>query len=326
MPSADDITETRVDQSIVSADRERLSAASDARRLDRISVWLLVGFGLAIVLLMVVLRVNASPDMAVVIAGVIAVLIGRGVPFLRDWAPFLAVFMAWELMRGIANQFGAAVHSDDIIAIERAISFGSVPTVELQELLWTGVPRFHDVFLSFVYVAHFALPVGVAFAFWLYRRRLFYPFAVTLLAISYASFVTFIFLPVAPPRFAGEYGSESLVVTDIVAAVGQSFDWHGFIWSYRNLVGNPVAAFPSMHAGYPLLATLFLWPVWRRAGIAMAVYTAVVWFAIIYLGHHYVVDVVGGAAYAVAGFFIVRWLWGRRSSTPEPLPHDELEP
>ncbi len=284
-------------------------ALADSRRLDRISVWLLVGFGLGILGLMVVFRVNASPDMAVVLAGVIAVLVGRGLPFLRDWAPFLAVFMAWELMRGIANQFGAAVHSDDIIAMERAIAFGAIPTVELQAVLWSGEPRLHDVVLSFVYVAHFALPVGVAFALWLVRRPLYYPFVVALLAISYASFVTFVALPVAPPRFAGDYGREALAVTDIVREVGQSFDWQGFIWSYRNLVGNPVAAFPSMHAGYPLLATLFLWPLWRRAGIAMAAYTLVVWFAIVYLGHHYVVDVIGGAAYAAVGFLLIRRYW-----------------
>jgi membrane-associated phospholipid phosphatase len=104
-----------------------------------------------------------------------------------------------------------------------------------------------------------------------------------------------------------------MAVTDIVRSVGQSFDWQGFVWSYRNLVGNPVAAFPSMHAAYPLLATFALWSVWRRASIAMAAYTCVVWFATVYLGHHYVVDLVGGAAYAIAGSVLVRWTWARRS-------------
>jgi len=296
------------------------SKDAQSRRLDGISTWLLVGFALGVLALMLVLRVNASPDIAVVVAGVFAILIGRGVPFLRDWAPFLAVFMAWELMRGLANQFGAAVHSDDVIALERALFGGVVPTVELQHAFWNGSPRLHDVVLSFVYVAHFALPVGVAFALWLYRRQTYYPFVVTLLAVSYASFVTFIVLPVAPPRFAGDFGSESLAVTDIVREVGTRFDWHGFVWSYRSLVGNPVAAFPSMHAAYPVLATLFLWPIWRRAGIAMAIYTVVVWFAVIYLGHHYVVDVIGGVVYALVGFVVVRRFWPRQVTAPEAAP------
>jgi cadmium resistance protein CadD (predicted permease) len=29
-------------------------------------------------------------------------------------------------------------------------------------------------------------------------------------------------------------------------------------WAYQNLNGNPVAAFPSLHAAYPILAFLFL--------------------------------------------------------------------
>lgn len=287
-----------------------------SRRLDRLSTGLLVAFAVVIIAVMLIFRVNASPDFAVVVAGVIAVLIGRGVSFVRDWAPFLAIFMAWELMRGIADHFGGTVRSDEVIAIERAIAFGTVPTVELQHRLWSGVPQLHDILLSFIYVAHFALPVGVAFALWLYRRSSFYPFVVALLVVSYASFVTFVVVPVAPPRFAGAFGQESLPVVDIVANVGQAFGWEGFIWSYRSLVGNPVAAFPSMHAAYPLLACLFLWPIWRAAGIGMAIYTAVVWFAIVYLGHHYVVDVLGGAAYAVIGYLAIRRFW--RIGAPVP--------
>ncbi len=294
------------------------STPDDSGHLDRLSTSLLIVFGLGIAAMMLVLRVNASPDMAVVLVGVLAVVIGRGVRFLRDWAPFLAVFMAWELMRGIANQFGAAVHAADVVALERAL-FGGVPTVQLQHLLWSGSPGPLDYALTLVYVSHFALPIGVAFALWLHQRQTYYRFVTTLMIVSYAAFVTFLLLPVAPPRFATDFGAP-LPVVDIGAAVTKQLGWHGFVWTYSSLVGNPVAAFPSMHAAYPVIAFLFLWPRWRAAGIGMAVWGLAVWFAVVYLGHHYIVDIIGGVLYAVAGFLAVRaWdAWRRRRTSTEP--------
>lgn len=38
----------------------------------------------------------------------------------------------------------------------------------------------------------------------------------------------------------------------------------------------------------------------------MWVYTAVVWFAIVYLGHHYVVDALGGAVLAIGTYVVSR--------------------
>jgi hypothetical protein len=37
----------------------------------------------------------------------------------------------------------------------------------------------------------------------------------------------------------------------------------------------------------------------------MLAYCGVVWFAITYLGHHYVIDAVGGMVYAAAAYWLV---------------------
>ena len=85
-----------------------------------------------------------------------------------------------------------------------------------------------------------------------------------------------------------------------------SLHWSGFSWVYTHLVGNPVAAFPSMHAAYPTLVFLFLWERWKVAALVWLPVTLIIWFAIVYLGHHYVVDVLGGIAYAVVGYLLLR--------------------
>jgi membrane-associated phospholipid phosphatase len=72
---------------------------------------------------------------------------------------------------------------------------------------------------------------------------------------------------------------------------------------YRALDPNPVAAIPSLHAAYPFLVLLFAVKFFRRRGLVVLPYVAIVWFAVIYLGEHYATDVLIGAAYATAAFF-----------------------
>jgi hypothetical protein len=46
----------------------------------------------------------------------------------------------------------------------------------------------------------------------------------------------------------------------------------------------------------------------------MAAYTACVWFSIVYLGEHWVVDIIGGVVYASVAYLVVLRgpAWGRR--------------
>ena len=79
---------------------------------------------------------------------------------------------------------------------------------------------------------------------------------------------------------------------------------------YQDRDYNVHAAFPSLHAAFPLIATLHAWPRSRRLGALLGVWTLFVWFAVVYLGEHYVIDVLGGIAYASAAVLAVAW-WRR---------------
>ena len=90
---------------------------------------------------------------------------------------------------------------------------------------------------------------------------------------------------------------------------------------------NVVAALPSMHAAFPVVALVvavrYGLPRWLIA--LQAAQLIGVWFAIVYLGDHYLVDAVAGAAVALAGVAIAhRLLFGaerRRSAlAPAALP------
>ncbi len=303
--------------------------AHHGRSLNRFTTVLLIGYLAFVVAFMVLKRAAITADVFVVFVSVIAVMLGRGRTFVRDWAPFLLIFLAWEAMRGVANQFGAEVQSDGVIAVERFISFGIVPPVELQRLFHRpGVIGPLEIATASIYAAHFLLPLAVAFVLWLKRRVAYYHYVIALMLMSFAQFFTAIVLPVAPPRYAALYG-EALNVVDLGSEVAQKTGIGVLSWAYHNMIGNPVAAFPSLHAAYPILAYLFLRDHWPRAAWLMLAYTAAVWFSIMFLGHHYLVDAVGGLVYAVVAYVVVRsavsgrlgrWWRARRGGAGQPGP------
>src|SRR5206468_2505096 len=81
---------------------------------------------------------------------------------------------------------------------EKFLFFGHVPTIVLQDWLWTGNLHWYDQFLSFMTRVHFIVPPTLAFCLWLKRRALYYRFAATLLVPSFAGAFTFWRCPASP--------------------------------------------------------------------------------------------------------------------------------
>jgi membrane-associated phospholipid phosphatase len=271
--------------------------------MGRLAVIAMAGYMAVVLYLMLVVGVWPTLDLVAIAVALVAILLGRARLFFRDWLPFVLIFLAWEAMRGLADNLGAPVASDSVISLERLLFAGIVPTVELQRWLYdpSSVSAL-DVVTSLVYSAHFMFPLGIAFIFWIRDRSLYYRFAATLLVMALAAFILYVFLPVAPPRFADRHG-EALGVVDIIGATILKVDLPITAdWVYQNLSPNDNAAFPSLHAAFPLLAFLFVRRQHPRGAWIIAAWTAVVWFAITYTGHHYVVDIIGGAAFAVAAY------------------------
>jgi membrane-associated phospholipid phosphatase len=91
------------------------------------------------------------------------------------------------------------------------------------------------------------------------------------------------------------------------------------VWLYSHHDYNLYAAFPSLHAGCPVVAAAPAWRQSRKVGIVLWVWAVIVWIVVVYLGEHYVSDVIGGVVYATIAIVIVRllsWRYSRRRSLP----------
>jgi membrane-associated phospholipid phosphatase len=69
---------------------------------------------------------------------------------------------------------------------------------------------------------------------------------------------------------------------------------------YRSLGGNPWAAMPSLHFGSSVLAAILLSESGPGAGAAGWAYSGTLGFALVYLGEHYLIDLIAGAALVAA--------------------------
>ncbi len=285
------------------------------RRNDRLLLVTIMGYVIVLSGLMIVSGVSITPDVMLVALGLAAILLGRGRLFIRDWVPFIGLFLAYELMRGYADDINRVIHSADILALERSLFGGLLPTQVLQDALHpaSGLDPWAIAGTVF-YFLHFPLPIAIGFLLWIRRRRTYYDFVAALILLSMAGFATYLVLPVAPPWWAAAHGlipgpDGEPAITYLKAQgfndLAHLFGFEGrYVYSYAVYEVNPnqVAAFPSLHAGYPFLAFLFARRAFGKPGWLMLGYAACVWFSIVYLADHYVVDVIGGVVYASVAY------------------------
>ena len=219
---------------------------------------------------------------------------------MRGWAPFAALLVAYEVMRDLASMLGR--HPHNLAGVERAVFAGHEPTLILQAFVMklADADLIGDI-ASFVYSAHFVLPIAVGAWLWTRDRSEFRHFGLSLVVLCALAFVTYVFEPTAPPWLA-QPDSVRHLMQQAVQRLALPAD---VTWIYSHHDYNLYAAFPSLHAGFPVLAATAAWRRNRVIGTALALWAIVVWVTVVYLGEHYVTDVVGGIAYAAAALVIV---------------------
>jgi hypothetical protein len=287
---------------------------------------LVIGYLVGLGGMILVKGVFLSADRYFLILLVPAIALGVGRAYVRDFLPFIALVLVYEEARGLAHTLHPHPFYEPMLTLDRWIGLGEIPTVRLQGWLWHGHLEWYDHALSLLDRLHFIVPPTLLLLIWLERREVFYRCAITLLTVSFAGALTFLIFPAAPPWLASKHGLVPHVYRIGYIEGGDSPVATSKSWIEAHLLGNPVAAVPSLHAAYATLVVLFVYA-WRgrRWALCAAPYAIAMWFTVVYLGDHYVADIIVGLAYAIAGWILVpkllrhgpfRWLLG---PFPSPL-------
>jgi membrane-associated phospholipid phosphatase len=197
------------------------------------------------------------------------------------------------------------------IRVDAALGFGTLPTTRLQRAFGredhVGPLEYG---LSAVHWTWFLVPHGTL-AYILLRHREHYQRSAVMMAACFdLGCVVYWLVPTAPPWWAGANGSVP-PVRRIMAEAGERFWrrlWHPL---YHSLQGNPFAAMPSLHFGTSVMAARILSQVGPGQAALGWVYAVTLGFGLVYLGEHYVVDLLAGLALAEA-------IW-RAAPRVEPL-------
>ena len=271
-------------------------------RALRVVAWGAVAAGVATPVLRHRLRLPAPAVTALGFGAPVALAIATPRTRLRDAGIYAlqmwAYYAHYDMPDDDPDALLRRTRVDYPIRLDRSLGRGRLPTARLQDALARdGGLRVHDFALSCVHWTWFGMPHG-ALVYVLLRHPGHFPRSACLMAATFdLGLVVYWALPTAPPWWAAERGRIE-PVRRIMVEAGERFWrrlWHPL---YDGLEGNPFAAMPSLHFGTSVMAAHVLCGVARGPGALAWAYALTLGFGLVYLGEHYVVDLVAGFALA----------------------------
>ena len=211
----------------------------------------------------------------------------------------------------------ARMHVDYPIVADRVLGLGELPTLRLQRTLarqGPGGPEWStlDRVLVWTHWTWFMVPHGSLAYIFLRDPRRFARAAVLTYAVFDIGASFYWLAPTAPPWYVASRGGQdsnasgrdSMAhgngVRRMMVEYGELFWRDGWGPLYSVFGGNPLAAMPSLHFATSLMAALLLAELGPVAGAFGFTYVTALGFALVYLGEHYVVDLLAGAALTAA--------------------------
>ena len=256
----------------------------------------------ALCIFCLVYKVFPGPYFLILCFFIYAAFSKRTQRFTKDWFPFTALFFAYEAMRGIAHNITGIVHVTELINAELQI-FGTIPTLALQQFYRSPIL---DWIGAFFYSLHFLMPTVFGFVLWRRSRENYQKYTIALLVSSYSALITVLLYPSAPPWFGVK---AERILFQVDQAAGIPF----YATLFVLIQPNPFAAFPSLHAIYPWLISLYSIKIKRIKALPILIIPLGVCFSAVYLGEHYVIDLLAGIVYSTVAFFLVEKLVTRVS-------------
>jgi membrane-associated phospholipid phosphatase len=236
--------------------------------------------------------------------------------FISGFSVFIIFWIIFDYMKAFPNYLYNTVHIESLYNAEKNLFGIQVSGQQLtpNEFWQRNTRTWLDLLSGFFYLCWVPVPLFfAAYLFFSKRRQQFIYFALTFLFVNLLGFVGYYVYPAAPPWYVQLYGFQFQSHTPGNTAGLHRFDdfFHaGIFQALYAKSSNVFAAMPSLHSAYNMIVLYY--GIKNRMGIINVFFAAVVvgiWFAAVYSGHHYVLDVLGGIVCAVIGMFVFqKWV------------------
>jgi membrane-associated phospholipid phosphatase len=270
----------------------------------RAAAWLAVGTGVVVPFVRRRLRIPPPVVIAAAATAPVALCVAVRRSRQRDVATIvlqmLAYLATYEMPNDDPDALRARVRIDYPVRIDRLLGLGRLPSLRLQALAAPDHVRAPEQVLVWAHWIWFVVPHSTVVYMMTRRPERFVRTAVMTYAVYDLGLIGYWALPTAPPWFADQQGrlgsAGDPALRRMMVEHGEAFWKDGWQPLYSVLGGNPLAAMPSLHFATSLMAARLLTEVGPLQGAIGWSYALTLGFALVYLGEHYVVDLLAGAA------------------------------
>ncbi len=233
--------------------------------------------------------------------------------FIAGFSVFIIYWIIFDYMKAFPNYRYNTVHIASVYHLEKA---------------WFGIPYQHtivtpneyfamhhtpvdDVIAGMSYLCWVPVPLLFAIILFFKNKRYYIYFSLTFLLVNLIGFLGYYLYPAAPPWYVQQYGFIFHAATPGNTAGMARFDSLVHVPIFKSIYSkssNVFAAIPSLHAAYMLIVLYFgIKAGMKSFNILFALIMLGIWFAAVYSGHHYILDVLLGISCAVVGILLFQW-------------------
>jgi membrane-associated phospholipid phosphatase len=241
---------------------------------------------------------NASLGIFAIIAIPIAAYLSRSREFLRNSILIITLLLSYEALQNVIASITNTSNAIALDTFDRAM-FGFNFTAAVQNTFYSSIMT---LITTAFYSLHIFLVIIAMIIFWFANKKIYRGYTYSLILTSYLALATFAIFPTDPPWISGV--AKNLVLGGYKMLPGAI----NILMQELLSVSNKLAAFPSLHAAYATLFAVYTIKLNPKLGLVSVPILFGVLFSTIYLGQHYVLDLIGGIVYSLIAFFIVERL------------------
>ncbi|MGH9175048.1 MAG: phosphatase PAP2 family protein, partial [Vicinamibacterales bacterium] len=235
------------------------------------------------------------------------------------WAIYVLSLLVFSMLRPFADETGMHLYVGELADMEAWMFGGEIPSVWLQEHFFD--PRHLgplDWFATQMHWSYFIMPHLMTILVFVFRPHDFERQVYTIVGIFVVGLAIYFVAPAAPPWYAARVG-EIPYLFRVMNDVGGELNAAFYSTGYRAFgETNPVAAIPSLHMGVTFGLVLLARRFSNKIAAALFVYSLLMGFSLVYLGEHYVIDLLIGMAVAWVVYTLVdSWMDAREKKVTQ---------